>query len=76
MRRSALLLLLCTVCASVLFAQPAKPPGIHNEAVGTHDLNSDAVGATPGDFRVDEGGAASYHRSYRLIIPPVAPLAP
>lgn len=41
-------------------AQPAAPPAPHVEPIGTHDLASDSVGATPGDFRVDEGGGASY----------------
>ncbi len=52
-------LVLMTV-ASQAWAQPATPPLPHVEAVGTLDSASNTIGATPGDFRVDEGGAATY----------------
>ena len=74
MRRLVLLSLLLAIY-STANAQPATPPAIHNEAVGTHDLSSDSVGATPGDFRVDEGGAASYSLPI-LSLPGTAGLSP
>ena len=46
--------------SNLAFTQPAQPPAPHVEALTPHDLSSDSVGATAGDFRVDEGGAASY----------------
>ncbi len=45
---------------SIALAQPATPPAPHSEPVGSIDSASNTVGATPGDFRVDEGGAATY----------------
>lgn len=59
----------------ISFAQPATPPSPHIEAPGTHDLVSDSVGATPGDFRVDEGGAASYSLPI-MSLPGTAGLSP
>jgi hypothetical protein len=58
-----------------LHAQPATPPQPHVEVPGEHDVNSDTVGATPGDFRVDEGGAASYSLPI-MSLPGTAGLAP
>lgn len=61
--------------SSLSFAQPAIPLAPHVEALTTHDLSSDSVGATPGDFRVDEGGAASYTLPI-LSLPGTAGLSP
>ena len=74
MHRAVLLYLLFALYLTAN-AQPATPPTIHNEPVGTHDLSSDSVGATPGDFRVDEGGAASYSLPI-LSLPGTAGLSP
>ena len=57
------------------FAQVAPAPSPRIEPVGTHDTTSDAVGATPGDFRVDEGGAASYSLPI-MSVPGTAGLTP
>ena len=69
-RATALLLI-----SGFSFAQPATPPAPHVEALTTHDLSSDSIGATPGDFRVDEGGAASYTLPI-LSLPGTAGLSP
>ena len=76
MRLARISLVLSTLCASTLaFAQPATPPAPHVEAVGAHDVSSDSVGATPGDFRVDEGGSASYSLPI-ISLPGTAGLSP
>ena len=66
---------LLLLISNLSFAQPATPPAPHVEALTTHDLSSDSVGATPGDFRVDEGGAASYTLPI-LSLPGTAGLSP
>jgi len=60
---------------SIAIAQPATPPAPRIEPVGTHDVTSDTIGATPGDFRVDEGGAASYSLPI-MSVPGTAGLVP
>ena len=69
-RATALLLI-----SGFSFSQPATPPAPHVEALSTHELSSDSIGATPGDFRVDEGGAASYTLPI-LSLPGSAGLSP
>lgn len=59
-RLAAVTSLLSMLLSSAALAQPAVPPSPHNELPGTADVYSDTVGATPGDFRVDEGGSGSY----------------
>jgi uncharacterized protein (TIGR02594 family) len=68
-------LLLILAFGEIAHAQPATPPAVHVEAIGTHDVSSDSVGATPGDFRVDEGGAASYSLPI-ISLPGTAGLSP
>ncbi|MEO5625681.1 MAG: RHS repeat-associated core domain-containing protein [Dokdonella sp.] len=45
---------------AVVNGVPASPPPIYGEPTPSADTLSDSVGATPGVFRVDEGGGASY----------------
>jgi hypothetical protein len=68
-------LALLLVLTSAALAQPATPPAPRIEPVGTHDATSDTIGATPGDFRVDEGGAASYSLPI-MSVPGTAGLSP
>jgi RHS repeat-associated protein len=75
MRFTSTILALLLVSASAALAQPAAPPVPRIETVGTHDMTSDTIGATPGDFRVDEGGAASYSLPI-MSVPGTAGLAP
>ncbi len=77
-RTTRFLFILATALSAFVpsaFSQPATPPAPHVEALTTHDLSSDSVGATPGDFRVDEGGAASYTLPI-LSLPGTAGLSP
>lgn len=53
--------------ASNVFAQPATPPAVHVEPDPNADAFSDSVGATPGQFRVDESGAATY--TIPIVVP-------
>ncbi len=53
--------------ANEVFAQPATPPAVHVEPDPNADTFSDSVGATPGQFRVDESGAATY--TIPLVVP-------
>ena len=48
-------------------AQPATPPSVHVEPAPNADAFSDSVGATPGQFRVDESGAATY--TIPIVVP-------
>lgn len=58
-----------------IFAQVAPAPSPRIEPAGTHDNTSDTIGATLGDFRVDEGGAASYSLPI-MSVPGTAGLSP
>ncbi len=46
----------------------APPPATHTEPEPDPDAFSDGVGATPGNFRVDEGGASTY--TIPIYVPP------
>lgn len=59
-RVSALTSLLSMLLSSAALAQPAQPTSPQFESPGSADVYSDTVGATPGDFRVDEGGSGNY----------------
>ncbi|GMV31580.1 MAG: hypothetical protein AMXMBFR59_37050 [Rhodanobacteraceae bacterium] len=46
----------------------APPPATHAEPEPSPDAFSDSVGATPGNFRVDEGGSSTY--TMPIYVPP------
>ena len=53
--------------ANEVFAQPATPPAVHVEPDPNADTFSDSVGATPGQFRVDELRLEAGPRTYKCF---------